>query len=182
MSTNQPAAASADTTTFVKPDLVWLTNPLVPQEIEWKIQTAKNNKTLVVPYIDNRAVMDRLNQAVGWDKWETKFLPFNDGFLCTIKMTLPDGRQIEKTDGAGRSQIEPVKGGISDAMKRCAVQFGLGRSLYDYPKIYLEGEHRYIPDWGITLLDRIVKAFNGGRLEKPMYFLKEADAQRPSQQ
>ncbi|ARK09067.1 Rad52/Rad22 family DNA repair protein [Fibrella sp. ES10-3-2-2] len=164
------------------PSIEWLALPLTPEEIEWKIQTSKNNKTLVVPYIDNRAVMDRLNKAVGWDNWESDFQPFADGFICRITLTLSDGRKLTKADGAGRSAVEPVKGGISDAMKRCAVQFGLGRSLYNYPKVYLEGEHRYIPNWGTTLLDRLVIGFNMSSLDKPVYILNEAQAQKPARQ
>ena len=37
---------------------------------------------------------------------------------------------MEKTDGAENTDYEPVKGGLSDAMKRAASQWGIGRYLY----------------------------------------------------
>lgn len=30
-------------------------------------------------------------------------------------------------------------------MKRAATQWGVGRELYNYPKVYLTGEHKFIP-------------------------------------
>jgi hypothetical protein len=159
-------------------DITQLTQPLAPSQIDWKIQASKNGKTLVVPYIDNRAVMERFDAAFGWDGWETSFEHIGEGFLCTITVTTDTGRRVSKTDGANKSDIEPTKGGISDSMKRCAVQFGLGRDLYNYPKIYLEGEHKFIPSWGKSLLDRIALAFAGGKLDREVYILKEADAKR----
>jgi hypothetical protein len=38
---------------------------------------------------------------------------------------------ITKWDGAEQTQIEAVKGGLSGSMKRAAVQWGIGRYLYD---------------------------------------------------
>ena len=37
---------------------------------------------------------------------------------------------ISKSDGADDSNIEGAKGGLSDAFKRAAVKFGIGRYLY----------------------------------------------------
>lgn len=183
MNTNQVAAIPLPDERTNESAYAILTAPLVPQEVEWKIQSVTKGdrpKTLVVPYIDNRAVMERFNRAFGWDNWESAFLPFNDGFICTLTVTLPDGRRLSKSDGAGRSAIEPVKGGISDSMKRCAVQFGLGRRLYDYPKIYLIGEHKYIPDWGTIMLERTVIGFNHDKLDRPVYMYDESHAAKPA--
>ena len=45
-------------------------------------------------------------------------------------LELKDGEWITKSDGADDSNIEGAKGGISDALKRAAVLFGIGRYLY----------------------------------------------------
>jgi len=37
---------------------------------------------------------------------------------------------VTKSDGADDSSIESAKGGISDSLKRAAVQYGIGRYLY----------------------------------------------------
>lgn len=51
--------------------------------------------------------------------------------LCTIQIFDDDRHEwLEKTDGAENTDYEPVKGGLSDAMKRAASQWGIGRYLY----------------------------------------------------
>ncbi|MFN2991986.1 Rad52/Rad22 family DNA repair protein, partial [Escherichia coli] len=42
-----------------------------------------------------------------------------------------DGEWITKWDASENTQVEAVKGGRSSAMKRAAVQWGIGRYLYD---------------------------------------------------
>ena len=51
--------------------------------------------------------------------------------LCTIQIFDDERHEwMEKTDGAENTDYEPVKGGLSDAMKRAASQWGIGRYLY----------------------------------------------------
>jgi hypothetical protein len=142
-----------------------LKKPMQPNEIEWRIQNSRNNKTTVVPYLQNRAVMERLDEAFapgGWqntyERWGAKGVKCGIGVLC-------DAEWVWKYDGADETDIEPTKGGFSDSMKRCAVQWGLGRDLYKYPRVFIEGEHKYIPDWANEMLDKLVEAFIAGKLE-----------------
>ena len=140
-----------------------LTQPIQPNEIEWRVQQqTKTGKLIVVPYINNRCVMDRFDRQFGWHSWQNDITEINGGFLCRITVTLPDGTKLTKTDGASRTDIEPVKGGISDAMKRCAVQFGVGRTLYDYPRVFVETPDKYIPDWADKQLEALVQKINDG--------------------
>lgn len=141
-----------------------LTAPITWEEIEWKIDhyTGKegqpNRKTELSAYITNRAVMERLDKAFGWDGWQNEVTEIQGGFLVKIKVLtlLEDGEPIwiSKQDGANQvtGKFSPIKGGISDAMKRAAVQFGMARDLYNYPKTLLEGVHKWIPDWAIPQL------------------------------
>jgi hypothetical protein len=52
---------------------------------------------------------------------------------------------ITKRGGAENTDLEAVKGGLSDAMKWCTVQWGIGRYLYDleegFAVISDEGKH-----------------------------------------
>jgi hypothetical protein len=145
-----------------------LTQPIQPEEIEWRVQQqTKTGKLIIVPYINNRCVMERFDRQFGWQRWENEITEIQEGFLCRITVYLPErdgqpGATISKTDGANRTDIEAIKGGISDAMKRCAVQFGLGRSLYSYPKVFVETPDRYIPDWAHPQLDALVRKINDG--------------------
>lgn len=140
-----------------------LTAPIQPDEIEWRVQQqTKTGKLIVVPYITNRCVMERFDRQFGWHGWQNDITEIGDGFLCRITVTMPDGTRLTKTDGASRTDIEPVKGGISDAMKRCAVQFGVGRNLYTYPRVFVETLDKYIPEWANAQLDALVKKINDG--------------------
>ena len=66
-----------------------LKKPMQPYEIEWRIQNSRNGKTTVVPYLQNRAVMERLDEAFapgGWqntyERWGTKGVKCGIGVLC----------------------------------------------------------------------------------------------------
>ena len=114
-----------------------LKEPFRPQDIEWRIQWfdkdgAKRGqpRATCVPYITARAVQDRLDDAVGPENWQTKIESPQPGvYICTLRVCF-DGRWISKADGSNATQIEAVKGGISGAIKRAAVHFGIGRYLY----------------------------------------------------
>ena len=112
-----------------------LKRPFEASEIEWRIQSggAKNGKpwAIVLAYVTNRAVMDRLDEVFGVGGWKNEFLPTPsmDGIMCGISAKI-GGEWVTKYDGAENTQVEAVKGGLSSAMKRTAVQFGIGRYLY----------------------------------------------------
>ncbi len=159
-------------------NLTILTAPLTAHEIEWRVQsqTKDGQKIIVVPYITNRCVMQRFDEQFGWSNWQNEIKEIDGGFLCTITVTLQGGQVVKKTDGASRTDIEPVKGGISDAMKRCAVQFGLGRTLYDFPRVFVQTTDKYIPDWAQTLLDKLVEKINAGGSVRDVIVLKPEHA------
>ncbi len=162
-------------------DINVLTAPLTTHEIEWRVQsqTKDGQKLIVVPYITNRCVMQRFDEQFGWANWQNEIKEIEGGFLCTITVSMTGGNVVKKTDGASRTDIEPVKGGISDAMKRCAVQFGLGRSLYDFPRVFVETTDKYIPNWATPLLDKMVEKINAGGTVRDVVVLK-AEHARPA--
>ncbi|WP_263317101.1 Rad52/Rad22 family DNA repair protein, partial [Enterobacter hormaechei] len=57
-------------------------------------------------------------------------IPNNGGVECGISIKV-EGEWITKWDAAENTQVEAVKGGRSGAMKRAAVQWGIGRYLYN---------------------------------------------------
>jgi hypothetical protein len=120
--------------------------------------------------------MQRFDEQFGWAGWQNTIKEIEGGFLCTITAVLPGGEIVTKTDGASRTGIEPIKGGISDAMKRCSVQFGLGRALYDFPKVLIQTTDKYIPDWSTPLLDKLVEKINAGGVVRDVVVLKPEHA------
>lgn len=112
-----------------------LAAPFSNGDIEWRVSatTQDKSKGLAVPYVTNRAIQNRLDSTVGIDGWQNEFRPWKDGKaqLCGISIYFHEQKQwLTKWDGADDSDFESVKGGLSDSMKRAAVQWGIGRVLY----------------------------------------------------
>jgi len=152
-----------------------LTAPILPNEIEWRVQSqTSTGKLIVVPYINNRCVMHRFDAAFGPENWTSEFREISNGFLCRLTVIIKDiNRIVHREDGASKTNIEPEKGGISDAMKRAAVQFGLGRCLYDYPRVMIECEGKFIPDWAYEKLDKLVTWINDGKCNRDMVIISQ---------
>lgn len=117
-------------------DLDKLDAPFAPSDIEWRVQQAGENKEgkpwcMVLAYVTNRAIMKRLDEVCGKQNWKNEYCAAPDGgVMCGISILI-DSRWVTKWDAAENTQIEAVKGGMSGAMKRAAVQWGIGRYLYN---------------------------------------------------
>lgn len=118
-----------------------LAAPFAPEHVDWRIQSSgfKNDKVwaIAIAYIDNRAIQQRLDEAVGVGNWQDRYEQIEGGFLCGIGIKF-DGEWVWKWDGADRSDIEAIKGGLSGAEKRAAVKWGIGRYLYDLKETFVE--------------------------------------------
>jgi hypothetical protein len=143
--------------------LARLTDFFDPHDVQWRIAATTSDKARgqAVPYIDARTVMDRLDEAVGPASWsdEYSFGP-NGAVLCRLSIRL-DGEWVAKSDGAELTQQEPVKGGVSDALKRAAAKWGVGRYLHRFPDqwvpivargkshVFAEGHYPQVPRWAV---------------------------------
>jgi hypothetical protein len=89
-------------------------------------------------YVDARYVQDKLDEVVGPTNWSSEFIEIKGNLFCKITITFQreDGKYdtISKMDCGVESNVEKQKGEASDAFKRAAVQFGIGRDLYNPPK------------------------------------------------
>jgi len=118
--------------------------PFKPDEIEWRVGSTTNDKTqgLALAYVTNRAIQNRLDETFGVFGWKNEFHAWkNNGQLCGISVKYGD-EWITKFDGADDSNMEATKGGLSDAMKRAAYQWGIGRYLYNLPAVWMPIEKR----------------------------------------
>jgi len=102
-----------------------LKRPFEPRKLKWR--KGPGGKELV--YITARDVMDRLDEAVGVSGWESSYKEVMGRVVCELTLCI-EGKYITKCDGADDTAIEGAKGALSDALKRAAVQFGVGRYLY----------------------------------------------------
>lgn len=135
-------------------ELSRLIEPFTDDEIEWRVQTTikegtPDQKSLYLPYVTNRAIQNRLDEVFGVGGWCNEYKQAGDGWLCGITARFKDEKgeiyTLTKWDGASSTHIEPLKGGLSDAMKRAAVQWGIGRYLYDLEPVWCKttGDKKY---------------------------------------
>lgn len=124
-------------------DLLALAAKFPVEDLEWRIGEAGKRQNgeiwaRVFTYITNRAIQTRLDDVVGPANWRNEFREWmGTAQLCGISI-LVDGQWVTKWDGAGATDVEGIKGGLSDAMKRAAVQWGIGRYLYDLDEGWAE--------------------------------------------
>ena len=130
-----------------------LAAPFPPSDVEWKPGATTRDKTkgLAMAYLSSRVVQQRFDEVCGPADWRNEFTEGpGGGVLCGISVRVererPDGvteaEWVTKWDGADNSQVEAVKGGLSGAMKRAAVQWGVGRYLYDLPATWVRLDDR----------------------------------------
>jgi hypothetical protein len=119
-------------------DYAKLAAPFDPSDIEWRIQQSgmKDGRAWgrVLAYVTSRAVMNRLDEVVGPGNWKVQYEFINvgekyRGIICHLSIKIGD-EWVTKCDGAEATDIESFKGGISSALKRAAVTWGIGRYLY----------------------------------------------------
>lgn len=122
-------------------DFQALSAPFPPEEVSWRLGTVSKEKMrgMALAYLDARAVMDRLDAICGPAGWQDKYSHANGKTVCDIGIKCGD-EWIWKADGAGDSDIEAEKGALSDAFKRAAVRWGIGRYLYNLDSPWVEIE------------------------------------------
>ena len=109
-------------------------------------------KGIALAYVDARDVMKRLDTVCG-DMWQVEY-PFEG--CCRIGIKIDD-EWIWRSNGAGATDIEGEKGQYSDAFKRAAVLWGIGRYLYYLPNIWVDLQNGRIvtppplPEWALPI-------------------------------
>lgn len=120
-----------------------------PHKVSWRVGSTNKEKTkgMALAYIDARDVMQRLDDAVGPMDWQDHYEETPSGrVICTLAIRCPETQEwIKKSDGAGSTGFEGEKGGISDAFKRAAVKWGIGRYLYDCKAPWVALSNGYLP-------------------------------------
>jgi hypothetical protein len=151
---------------LTREQLEQLRRPFPANKISFKCQTKPNEKgnSLVVAYIDARDVMERLDEVMGPD-WSDRYekVEGGKGLMCYLTV----GGVTRADVGDEDSQNEAAKSAVSDAFKRAAVKFGVGRFLYDLPKMWgkakVLGNSTFLEDAEGERLRRQVDDFLAGR-------------------
>lgn len=114
-----------------------LKRPFKPSLISWRVgaTTAAKDKGIALAYIDARDVMQRLDDVFGID-WQCRYSHAENKTICEIGVCI-ENNWVWRAGGAGDTDVEAEKGAISDAFKRAAVLFGIGRYLYSIPTLWV---------------------------------------------
>lgn len=111
-----------------------LAAPFAVDEIKFKPGVVSGSRALALPFVDARVIQDRLDDVLTVMGWQDSYECLPDGsVVCRLKIRI-GGEWITKEDVGGQSE-QPDEGdrrkaAFSDALKRCAVKFGIGRYLY----------------------------------------------------
>src|SRR5262245_5175550 len=111
-----------------------LAAPFELTEVKFKPQTVSGNRALAVPFVDARVIQDRLDDVLGTRNWQDSYECLPDGaVVCRLRIRMGE-EWITKEDVGGQSE-QPDEGdrrkaAFSDALKRAAVKYGIGRYLY----------------------------------------------------
>jgi len=140
-----------------------LSEPFPFEEVEAKVQVtskdaSKGLRGMVVFYLKSRAIQKRLDDVLGHLNWKNHYVDWKEveaidpkdksvkiqkSQLCGISIYNEEREEwVGKFDGAECSDIEPIKGGLSDSFKRAACMWGIGRYLYEMEGIWVDVEQR----------------------------------------
>lgn len=151
-----------------------LSDPFPPRDVHWRIgsTTADKTKGMALAYIDSRDVMERLDSVCGLFGWSIRHdIAENGKVTAHIAIKNPEtGEWVSKSDGAGATDVEGDKGSYSDATKRAAVVWGIGRYLYDMKNVWVklapQGKSYKIDDSEYPRLESLLKTSQKPEIHK----------------
>ena len=146
---------------LTKEILELLAAPFDPSAISWKPTALTKDKTrgLAVAFIDARDVMRRLDEVVPADwsfrwepiPWDKVIPPDKEGKTqervlpaMGVKgsLTICGVTREDVGEGGDSEEGSTLKAFVSDALKRCAVHFQIGRYLYSLPKQWIDYDYQ----------------------------------------
>lgn len=117
-----------------------LSKPIDSKNIDFRIQSInKGNYATILAYKDARVDMNRLDKVVGPLNWQRRHVIIDGRLYCEIGIYNPDIKEwVWKMDVGTESKTEQEKGQASDSFKRAGFNWGIGRELYDFPRIQIK--------------------------------------------
>lgn len=127
-----------------KDNLFKLNTNLTEEHIDFKVKQLFKGKNgvfgLILPYKDARVDMDVLDDIATPSDWQNEYKRDSKGVLqCGIGIYVDELDQwVWKWSNGTPSDFESEKGEYSDAFKRAGFMWGIGRSLYEFPKLIIQ--------------------------------------------
>lgn len=112
---------------------------LYADEIECRVGQINEKGLSLLLYKDARCDMNILDETVGAKNWKRRHT--RDNANCIVSIWDSEKNEwIDKEDTGTESNTEKEKGLASDSFKRACVNWGIGRSLYTAPFIYIPAD------------------------------------------
>ncbi len=161
-----------------------LGQPFPYSDVNWRMQYVDKEKVegFAVPYLDARAIADRLDEVVGQNNWKDSYIPWHtyvektedkgkvttkqiQSQICVLSIYDEERKEwIEKSDGAENTDFESIKGGISDAFKRAAVKWNVGRYMYRMKPVWIkakkQGKNYVVNDTDEAVCKKLESEYN----------------------
>ncbi len=121
-------------------DLSKLNTPLPIESVDFRVQSInKGGYATILAYKDARVDMNRLDEVVGCMNWKREHIIIDGSMYCRVSIrNSATGEWIPKEDVGTESMADKEKGLASDSFKRACFNWGIGRELYDYPRIQIK--------------------------------------------
>lgn len=147
-------------------DVKVLNQPFEKDRLGVKVQSFSKDRTkaMLVLYLQHTDVMDQLEKVD--PSWSTEVVNEEgrgDSVFVRMKMTVKGVTRENVGEGG-----DP-KSGYSDALKRCAMLFGVGRYLYDSPTVWVDynDQRDKFKQWTVEEYDRAAQRSRYQRPEPP---------------
>lgn len=119
-----------------------LAEPFPAADVKFKPQAVRGNRALAIAYVDARLIMDRLDAVLGAESWGDEYTIL-EGNSVICRLTVHCGSQSVTKCDVGSPSEQPdggdrLKAAFSDALKRAAIKFGVGRYLYRLPHTWVD--------------------------------------------
>lgn len=122
-------------------------------EIDVRVQQAKETGVGLLLYKDARCDMNVLDETVGAANWQREHYECKGNLFCRVGICVETKKGetvfpewVWKSDCGTESNTEAQKGEASDSFKRACFNWGIGRELYTSPFIWVKPENCNLKD------------------------------------
>lgn len=119
--------------------------PLNADEIEVRVGSQGDRTSTLLLYIKAGAIMNLLDESVGVENWQTTYEVVGGNLCCNLSIRVirenDTAEWVVKQDVGTAGNVEKEKGSFSDAFKRAAKCWGIGRELRTAPKIWVYNDN-----------------------------------------
>lgn len=109
-------------------------------EIECRVSQVNQYGVELLLYKTSRTDAQILDETVGPENWQCDYFTVKNTMFCKVGIYDTQRGWVWKSDAGSPSNVEAAKGEASDSFKRACSKWGIGRSLYTAPRVFVVSE------------------------------------------